>query len=143
MRHFEEAKLWNALIARRKIIEVFLAAPGEAMSVADCAGFELERTTLCRDLKKLVKEGLLRPGGKSYRINHASDAAALAPFSFADIKRRDYMFGLLAFYERGHQQFLAEAFVEAYGKSAGRYEDLVSNISAGQQAYSFNARIYR
>jgi fido (protein-threonine AMPylation protein) len=57
--------------------------------------------------------------------------AALAPFSFADIRRRDYMFGLLAFYERGRHQFLAQAFVEAYTKSAARYAELISHINAG------------
>lgn len=56
---------------------------------------------------------------------------SLAPFSFADIKRRDYLFGLLAVYERGRHQFLADAFVEAYGKSAGRYAELITHINAG------------
>ncbi|EJJ8281504.1 Fic family protein [Salmonella enterica] len=56
---------------------------------------------------------------------------ALAPFSFADIRRRDYTFGLLAFYERGRHHFLAKAFTEAYGKSAGRYADLISYINDG------------
>jgi Fic family protein len=56
---------------------------------------------------------------------------ALAPFSFADIRRRDYMFGLLAFYERGRHQFLAESFVEAYSRSAARYADLIAHVNAG------------
>jgi len=56
---------------------------------------------------------------------------ALAPFSFAEIKRRDYLFGLLAFYERGRHQFLADAFVGAYVKSAGRYAELVTHVNAG------------
>lgn len=56
---------------------------------------------------------------------------ALAPFSFADIRRRDYTFGLLAFYERGRHHFLAQAFTEACGKSAGRYGELISYINDG------------
>lgn len=40
----------------------------------------------------------------------------LAPFSFTDLSKRDYLFGLLAFYERGQHRFLAEAFVKAYQK---------------------------
>jgi len=56
---------------------------------------------------------------------------ALAPFSFSDIRGRDYTFGLLAFYERGKHSFLAHAFTAAYGKSASRYADLVSHINDG------------
>ncbi len=41
-----------------------------------------------------------------------------APFSFADLSQYEYMFGLLAFYERGKYEFLAEAFVNAYQKTA-------------------------
>lgn len=56
---------------------------------------------------------------------------ALAPFSFSDIRGRDYMFGLLAFYERGKHSFLADAFTAAYKKSAVRYGELVSHINDG------------
>jgi len=56
---------------------------------------------------------------------------ALAPFSFADIRRRDYMFSLLAFYERGRHTFLAEAFTAAYVKSAARYAELVTHVNEG------------
>lgn len=56
---------------------------------------------------------------------------ALAPFSFSDIRGRDYTFGLLAFYERGKHSFLANAFTAAYQKSAARYGDLVSHINDG------------
>lgn len=55
----------------------------------------------------------------------------LAPFSFSDIRGRDYTFGLLAFYERGRHSFLAESFVRAYVKSAGRYSELVTHINDG------------
>lgn len=56
---------------------------------------------------------------------------ALAPFSFSDIRGRDYTFGLLAFYERGKHEFLADAFTVAYKKSATRYAELVSHINDG------------
>lgn len=55
----------------------------------------------------------------------------LAPFSFTDLRKRDYMFGLLAFYERGQHAFLAEAFVEAYRKTAPRYAELLGYIQEG------------
>jgi Fic family protein len=56
---------------------------------------------------------------------------ALAPFSFSDMKRRDYLFGLLAFYERGMPHFLADAFTAAYPKSAARYGELILHINEG------------
>lgn len=56
---------------------------------------------------------------------------ALAPFSFSDIRGRDYTFGLLAFYERGKPGFLANAFSTAYKKSASRYAELVTHINDG------------
>lgn len=55
----------------------------------------------------------------------------LAPFSFADLRKRDYMFGLLAVYERGHHPFLAEAFVAAYCKTAPRYAELLNYLQQG------------
>lgn len=55
----------------------------------------------------------------------------LAPFSFTDLRKRDYMFGLLAFYERGQPSFLAEAFVKAYQKTAPRYAELVNYVQQG------------
>ena len=55
----------------------------------------------------------------------------LAPFSFADLLKGDYMFGLLAFYERGKHDFLAEAFVNAYQKTAPRYDELLDYIQEG------------
>jgi hypothetical protein len=55
----------------------------------------------------------------------------LAPFSFTDLRKRDYMFGLLAFYERGQHSFLAEAFVEAYRKTAPRYAELLEYVQGG------------
>lgn len=55
----------------------------------------------------------------------------LAPFSFSDIKKRDYMFGLLAFYERGQHRFLANAFVKSYQKTAPRYAELLDYVQQG------------
>ncbi len=55
----------------------------------------------------------------------------LAPFSFSDMRKRDYMFGLLAFYERGNPTFLAKTFSDAYGKSAERYTELINHLNDG------------
>lgn len=55
----------------------------------------------------------------------------LAPFSFVDLRKRDYMFGLLAFYERGQHEFLSDAFVKAYQKTAPRYAELVNYVQQG------------
>lgn len=57
--------------------------------------------------------------------------ARLAPFSFADIKKSDYMFGLLAFYERGRTSFLAGAFFNSYLKTAQRYGELMKIAQDG------------
>lgn len=58
-------------------------------------------------------------------------ANELPPFSFTDMKKRDYMFGLLAFYERGNHQFLAKTFVSAYERSASRYTELLEFVEQG------------
>ena len=55
----------------------------------------------------------------------------LAPFSFSDMSKRDYMFGLLAFYERGRHEFLAKTFAHAYELSAERYSELINHINEG------------
>ena len=55
----------------------------------------------------------------------------LPPFSFADVKERDYMFGLLALYERGTHKFLANSFVDAYVQSASRYTELLDFVGQG------------
>jgi Fic family protein len=55
----------------------------------------------------------------------------MAPFSFSDMGKRDYMFGLLAFYERGRHNFLANRFANAYEKSAKRYAELIDHINEG------------
>jgi Fic family protein len=55
----------------------------------------------------------------------------LVPFSFADLRKRDYMFGLLAVYERQKTDFLAEAFVTAYQKTTPRYVELIRYVQDG------------
>lgn len=55
----------------------------------------------------------------------------LAPFSFSQIDRRDYIFGLLAFYERGRPEFLVKAFIDAYQRSAPRYVETLSVLQDG------------
>lgn len=55
----------------------------------------------------------------------------LVPFSFADLRKRDYMFGLLAVYERQKTDFLAEAFVKAYQKTTPRYVELMRYVQDG------------
>lgn len=55
----------------------------------------------------------------------------LAPFSFSDIKKRDYMFGLLAVYEKGNFDFLARAFASAYELTAKRYSDMIDYVREG------------
>jgi Fic family protein len=55
----------------------------------------------------------------------------LAPFSFTDIAKRDYILGLLAFYERGRHEFLARAFVGAYAKTGPRYAKIVDFVGRG------------
>lgn len=57
--------------------------------------------------------------------------AKRAPFSFSQLRKRDYMFGLLAFYERGEPRFLARYFVEAYKVGAKRYNELMKHVSRG------------
>lgn len=64
-------------------------------------------------------------------MNISLKNAKLAPFSFSHIGKREYMLGLLAFYERGEPRFLARAFVEAYKKGAARYNDLMKLAAAG------------
>lgn len=56
---------------------------------------------------------------------------SLAPFSFTEINRREYTFGLLAFYERGNTAFLAKVFHDTYVRSAPRYNDLLSLLNEG------------
>lgn len=58
-------------------------------------------------------------------------AANLPPFSFADMSRKEYMFGLLAFYERGRSDFLAKAFADSYCKTAVRYKELMDLVQTG------------
>jgi Fic family protein len=56
---------------------------------------------------------------------------SLAPFSFSQIDRRAYVFGLLAFYERGRPEFLAGVFFDTYVKSAPKYTELLNVVHDG------------
>jgi Fic family protein len=48
--------------------------------------------------------------------------AKLAPFSFIEIDKTAYVTGLIAFYERGRTDILADAYVDSYIRSAARYD---------------------
>ena len=56
---------------------------------------------------------------------------SLAPFSFSRVDRRAYVFGLIAFYERGHPEFLADVFFDTYIKSARKYMELLELVNEG------------
>jgi len=49
----------------------------------------------------------------------------LAPLSFMDMDRADYVRGLLAFYELNRFDLIKDAYVDAYVKSAARYDAYV------------------
>ncbi len=67
-------------------------------------------------------------------------ANSLAPFSFTQVNRRDYVFGLLAFYERGRHDFLADVFFDAYLRSAPKYVELLQVIHDGGTIGSLDVR---
>lgn len=56
---------------------------------------------------------------------------SLAPFSFSRVDRRAYVFGLIAFYERGRPEFLADVFFDTYVKSAPKYMELLELVNEG------------
>lgn len=51
--------------------------------------------------------------------------AGLAPLSFMSVDKTKYTKGLLAFYELGRHDLIAEAFAEGYAASANRYDAYV------------------
>lgn len=57
--------------------------------------------------------------------------ASMAPFSFTTVDKMDYMFALLAFYERGRTDFLAQVYVDAYRLGAEKYNDLLRMLGDG------------
>ena len=67
-------------------------------------------------------------------------AKSLAPFSFAQVNRRDYVFGLLAFYERGRHDFLADVFFDTYVRSAPKYVELLQVARDGGTISSLDVR---
>jgi Fic family protein len=48
--------------------------------------------------------------------------AGLAPFTFIDLDKTQYVHGLLAFYELNRVDLIKDAFVEGYIRSAARYD---------------------
>lgn len=57
--------------------------------------------------------------------------AGLPPLSFTAMKKRDYMFALLALYERGRTDFLADTYVRAYQGSAEKYSQVMRFLGEG------------
>lgn len=57
--------------------------------------------------------------------------AGLPPFSFTSMNKREYMFSLLAFYERGRVDVLAKSYVEAYKVSANKYGEIMRFLGEG------------
>ena len=55
----------------------------------------------------------------------------LAPFSFTTISKRDYMFALLAFYERGRVEPMREVFKQTYKKSSEKYIETMRYLNDG------------
>lgn len=51
--------------------------------------------------------------------------AGLAPLSFIEVDKSKYTKGLLAFYELGRHDLIAEAYAEGYAASAARYDAYV------------------
>lgn len=64
-------------------------------------------------------------------MNFSLIANGLAPFSFTTISKKDYMFSLLAFYERGRFDPMARVFRSAYAKSAEKYADTIQYLNGG------------
>lgn len=58
-------------------------------------------------------------------------SAGLAPFSFTPVKKSEYMFALLAFYERGKTNFMSQLFKQAYAVSAPKYNEIMTYLSQG------------
>lgn len=57
--------------------------------------------------------------------------ASLPPLSFTSMNKRDYMFSLLALYERGRVDLLANAYVRAYKNSAEKYGEIMRFLGDG------------
>ncbi|EFS2651683.1 hypothetical protein HX362_004600 [Salmonella enterica] len=58
---------------QQQIFDMFLETPSEPRTTGDFTELGVERTTIFRDIKKLVQANLLRQTGKSYRVNPDSD----------------------------------------------------------------------
>lgn len=55
----------------------------------------------------------------------------VAPLSYADFDRKDYILGLLAFYECGRHEILASSFTNAYIKTSSRYNRMMGVVNSG------------
>lgn len=55
----------------------------------------------------------------------------MAPFSFTTVDKMDCMFALLAFYERGRTDFLAQVYVDPYRLGADQYNGLLRMLGDG------------
>lgn len=57
--------------------------------------------------------------------------SGLAPFSFTTVPKRDYMFALLAFYERNRIEPMVKVFVDAYAQSTPKYVQTMKYLNDG------------
>ncbi|EKY8362058.1 hypothetical protein RDV39_002782 [Salmonella enterica] len=61
---------------QQQIFDMFLDAPSEPRTISDFAELGAERTTIFRDVKKLVQADLLRQTGKSPPASVITTSAA-------------------------------------------------------------------
>jgi Fic family protein len=64
--------------------------------------------------------------------------AGLPPLSFTSMSKRNYMFALLALYERGRVDLLAHAYVQAYQGSAEKYSQVMRFLGEGGTLSTLN-----
>lgn len=118
---------------QERIIAVFLENPEETKSVGAFAEFGLDRTTVFRDIKKLVQAGLLQPEGKAYRINKDSDAYLRWDLSRAPYQREAVRYNpkLLGAYKPNSTFLLTESQLLAL-ETAGRVEGIAEAKEKGK-----------
>lgn len=56
--------------------------------------------------------------------------SGLCPLSFFDFKREAYEEGIVHYYETGRSDRLAQAYLEGYDMSVGRYKDLLHHVGS-------------
>jgi Fic family protein len=110
---------------QQQIIAAFFENPEETKSVGAFTEFGLDRTTVFRDLKKLVHLGLLKPEGKVYRIDTDSDAYLRWDLSRAPHQRETVRYNpkLLNTYEPNSTFLLTQTQLLAL-EAAGRVEGI-------------------